>query len=1326
MLNARKYIEPNVKAWISALVDTSRRNNLLYLTTGRSDRYLSIGGIQDSVIGELLSGKSLQLKRIETEEDIDTLEQKLGRIVRKAQENLEEKGLQTLYLTLGAVSWPSEDKGRDYFAPALLLPLQWTQDRTRRLLFSVEWAQDADINRSLQVIWKQLFNVDIPGIDAWLGDSLPGTWADVLQNAIPQYLLQQGAGIEGLTWHDACYIGNFSFQKMAMVQDIEAASAELEQHPLLAALCGDPDALQGLQQSQSFFDMGKIDTLSPDDDFTFLPSDSSQFTAIRSVIGGWNGVIQGPPGTGKSQTIANLIGELIARGKKVLFVAEKKAALDVVHSRLDRAGLSDMILDLHGNELSRKQFQQQLRQAMSVLDTPPAGAQGNHVLWSDTRNRLNRHAELFHTPIAPWQDTARDLMEFLQATESKDFTRLRISTAHWQTIHAKGLEAWFHIFQSAIALHQRWASDAYAGWRSLRITVPHTPESMLNFLETFSTHIREYHRLFKKIPQLQRLQAPDRLGGISDFLNACTKHNTVLQALNKSLTLEEVRQTLQVLQRIPASGIGNWWAGLFNSEYKHLKAKLNTVLQAGFQHENARQVLTQYETLLASGHFDTMPFESIADMAVIEACIADLLKDIAQMDALVQVETGKQEERMISGYAALTEACLERPEGSRIHAQWQQYITEFEEDGVLPLLEKVLKKGKDADFAFLWLKRLRAQMILDYWQGLQPDFVNFSGEVQSAHQQAFRRLDADKMQLAAHRIRRAHAENLVKVLNAHPDQQHLLRQQVGRKRVRPVKQMMQDAPDGMMALFPCWMASPLSVTSLLDGRKVWFDVVLFDEASQVKPEDAICSIMRGRQLVVAGDTRQLPPTNFFASGDAEDELTDAAPATSGYESLLDMMFMLPGQGNLQEGWFLQWHYRSRDEALIAYANQEIYGSRMITFPRPSTHPVVHHIQVEPTPSDVNPASDSEEVIAVVELIFQLARQHPNKSLGVIALGIQHALRIEMLIDAYMQRYPELQPFFDRNRDDPFFVKNLERVQGDERDIIIISVGYGQDRTGRLSMNFGPLTQTGGERRLNVAITRSRRQMYIVSSFGPGEIDLSRTKSKGMELLKGFLEYAGSNGRNLQTTRFTEFPENVFEHAIRVALEAEGLTLSSQIGVSSYRIDLAVHHPDRPGEFIMGIECDGASYHSAPCARDRDRLRQEHLEALGWRIVRIWSTDWFYQKEQEVQRIVKIYHTFLSDAGSPETKPETEVSDAIEPVDALASARTEMQPIKPRPNVPLYDNIDQYSNTQLILLMDWIRSDGRLRTKEQWVEDMTRELGFSRTGARIRRRIEGLL
>ena len=1326
MIPAHKYIEPNIKAWVAALIDTSRRNNLLYLTTGRTDRYLALGGIQDAVIHDLLAGKALQLKRIKTEEETDILEQKLGKIVRKAQENLEEKGLQTLYLTLGAVSWPSEDKGRDYYAPALLLPLQWTQDRTRRLVFSVEWAQDADINRSLQVVWNQAFQIQMPSIDTWLGDSMPAAWADILQQTIPDYIRAQGSIIEGLTWHDDCHIGNFSFQKMAMVQDIESAKAELEQHPLLAALCGDPDAIQSMQQSQHFFDSSTIDSLPAEDDFTFLPSDSSQFTAIRSVLGGWNGVIQGPPGTGKSQTIANLIGELIARGKKVLFVAEKKAALDVVHTRLDRAGLSDMILDLHGNELSRKQFQQQLRQAMSVMDTPPAGAQGNHVLWSDTRKRLNRHAELFHAPIAPWQDTARDLMEFLQATDKKEYVRLRIAASAWEAIHAKGLDAWFHLIQNALALHQKWASDAYTGWRSLRITQPNTPESLLTFLESFASHIRDYHRLFKKIPQLQRLQPATRVEELGDFLKLCADHNAVQQAIKMPLPLAEVQLSLQVLKRVPAAGIGNWWAGLFNSEYKQVKSKLDAALQTGFHHATARQVLTQYETLLASGHFETMPFENIADMPVIESCIADLLKDVSQMDALLQVDSGKQQERLISEYAAFAEACLLRPEGGRIHAQWQQSMADFDNAGLLPLLEKVLKKGMDADTAFTWLKRLRAHMILDYWQGAQPDFLTFSGEVQTAHQQAFRRLDADKMQLAAHRIRRAHAENLVKVLNAHPDQQHLLRQQVGRKRVRPVKQMMQDAPDSMMALFPCWMASPLSVTSLLDGRKVWFDVVLFDEASQVKPEDAICSIMRGRQLVVAGDTRQLPPTAFFASGDSEEDLTDAAPATSGYESLLDMMFMLPGQGNLQEGWFLQWHYRSRDEALIAFANQEIYGNRMITFPRPSTHPAVHHIQVEPTPSDVNPASDSQEVIAVVELIFQLARQHPEKSLGVIALGIQHALRIEMLIDAYMQRYPELQSFFDRDREDPFFVKNLERVQGDERDIIIISVGYGQDRTGRLSMNFGPLTQTGGERRLNVAITRSRQQMYIVSSFGPGEIDLSRTKSRGMELLKGFLEYARSNGRNLQTTRFTEFPENVFEYAIRVALEAEGLVLSTQIGVSSYRIDLAVHHPDRPGEFIMGIECDGASYHSAQGARDRDRLRQEHLEALGWRIVRIWSTDWFYQKEQEVQRIVKIYHAFLSEAHIPESKTDTEISEVNIEATALASDRAEMQPVKPRPNVPIHSNIDQYSNTQLILLMDWIRSDGRLRTKEQMVEDMTQELGFSRTGARIRRRIEGLM
>ena len=240
------------------------------------------------------------------------------------------------------------------------------------------------------------------------------------------------------------------------------------------------------------------------------------------------------------------------------------------------------------------------------------------------------------------------------------------------------------------------------------------------------------------------------------------------------------------------------------------------------------------------------------------------------------------------------------------------------------------------------------------------------------------------------------------------------------------------------------------------------------------------------------------------------------------------------------------------------------------------------------------------------------------------MGIKHARRVEAEVDYALISRPELGAFFAEDKGERFFVKNLERVQGDERDAIILTIGYGKDRSGRLLYRFGPLNFKGGERRLNVAITRARRRMTIVSSFDHRDMDFDRTKARGVELLRLYLEYAESRGKRFGDGGRLAFPENSFEADVKNALQSKGIELIPQYGVSRYRIDFVAKHPKRPGRLVLAVECDGASYHSAYTARDRDRLRQQHLEALGWRFHRIWSTDWFMRRDQEIDRTVAAY------------------------------------------------------------------------------------------------------
>jgi very-short-patch-repair endonuclease len=333
------------------------------------------------------------------------------------------------------------------------------------------------------------------------------------------------------------------------------------------------------------------------------------------------------------------------------------------------------------------------------------------------------------------------------------------------------------------------------------------------------------------------------------------------------------------------------------------------------------------------------------------------------------------------------------------------------------------------------------------------------------------------------------------------------------------------------------------------------------------------------------------------------------------------------------------------------------------------------------------------------------------------MGVKHARRVEAALDRARLDHPELDDFFATDRHERFFVKNLERVQGDERDAIILTVGYGKDSAGKLVYRFGPLLSEGGERRLNVAITRARQYMDVVSSFSHHDMEPGRSKAKGVELLRAYLEYAASGGRRLDGSVVTAVPLNDFEQSVHDALVKNGLTLVPQLGSSRYRIDLVAMHPAQPGKSVLAIECDGASYHASPTARDRDRLRQQHLEALGWTFHRIWSTDWFLRRDEEIARTLKRYEEAVRGADCPPASRRSGIGDSADDKSAGVTALSSPSR-QPRPPVPSGRGpIGSYSDLELQLMVNWVKSGGLL-TDDQIVREVAEALGFERIGSRI--------
>ncbi len=450
----------------------------------------------------------------------------------------------------------------------------------------------------------------------------------------------------------------------------------------------------------------------------------------------------------------------------------------------------------------------------------------------------------------------------------------------------------------------------------------------------------------------------------------------------------------------------------------------------------------------------------------------------------------------------------------------------------------------------------------------------------------------------------------------------VLRHEMQKKaRHLPLRELLARIPDALTRLTPCLLMSPLSVAQYLSPEAASFDLVVFDEASQIPVWDAIGAIARGRQVVMVGDPKQLPPTSFFDRAEAEPG--DEEPEAD-LESILDECLgaNLPTLN-------LRWHYRSRSESLIAFSNHRYYGGALVTFPSPATEDravafrVVEDGVYEKGGARTNPAEARALVADLLARLRSPGFREAGLTVGVVTFNAEQQGLIEDLLDDARRRDPALEPFFDEAALEPVFVKNLESVQGDERDLMYFSVTYGPGRDGALSMNFGPLNRQGGERRLNVAITRARRELRVFSSLRPEQMDLSRTQAQGVRDLKHFLEFAERGPRALGEAVHGSVGgfDSPFEQAVAAALAAHGWRVQPQVGVSAFRIDLGVVDPDAPGRYLAGIECDGATYHRSATARDRDKLREQVLRGLGWEIVRIWSTDWWVDRDGTLEKVL---------------------------------------------------------------------------------------------------------
>ena len=857
------------------------------------------------------------------------------------------------------------------------------------------------------------------------------------------------------------------------------------------------------------------------------------------------------------------------------------------------------------------------------------------------------------------------------------------------------------------------------------ITTPQQASVVMDAMTTFTNHTLPMatQRIEATLASVG-LSRPATVAEWSRTLQLLHEAEGVLAHFEPTIFDLDLDATLAALTPATDGGFAQLWHSMFDGAYKSAKKGIAACekgpsLKGAALHQSVAEtaaLLAAWRSVCNDGGVPRLP----SDLEGTEGTYGQLLAELAHLglalgsSELEELEPDDLKARL-GVFIADRDTLFKLPELHRLS-------TDLEQAGLGPLLVELGARNLTVDQSLACLGFVWRSSILDAVSISDPEVGTFDGEAHSRTVEEYRRADDAHIATTPQRIRRVVAEHVTATRDAYPTESKLVAHEAAKKQKHhPIRLLFQEAPHVLTALKPCWAMSPLVVAQVLPAERC-FDVVIFDEASQVTPEGAIGALMRADRAVVAGDPHQLPPTTFFASGSAVDDAEeqneeDATALTSDIESLLDMMGVLlpPPIGTKR----LNWHYRSKDERLIAFSNAqpELYDWSLTTFPGAETNDVITHELVPFVPGRVaQEDSVADEVKAVVAAVSEHVRERPQMSLGVITMGIKHMERIAEELRRARQRDPELDAFLDKtlHENESFFVKNLERVQGDERDAILISVGYGKNSDGKMLYRFGPLNQRGGERRLNVAVTRARSRIGVISSFSSADMDPARLNAAGAKMLRGYLRYAESGGADLGERTRDRDPLNPFEADVYNHLSAAGLALECQVGCSGYWIDFAAKHPTQPGRYVLAIEADGVMYHSSATARDRDRLRQDHLQRLGWRFHRIWSSEWFRHREKEVARALAAYEEALRTRVPEHSSAEP----AAPPFVAGAYADEEDESVRsdPRPFWPDGRAITEYRTRDLVRFIRWLESDGKLRIQEDLITLAIKELGYERSSA----------
>ena len=1436
--------------WKQQLLDLSKRNKLLNFKDTRKSIRLAVSKIEklEDILAkneylkveaksDILEGSSprklsseeikkhidreISERRLRTYLTDNELRNRMTELYRSAKLELDDSGANTLYLTLGMLEWCEPDcEEHKYKAPILLIPIKLERKSIVDGFRISKFDDDTVINVTLLEMLRHDFSKVILGLDP-----LPTDESGIDVETVFRIIRQDIKNIKGWELKEEVWLAQFTFNKFLLWNDLNSNFDNIIKNPVARSIY-EKGVSENLENTTLYNKKPLDDDVRYGDLFCPLSYDSSQLTAIVSAERGSSFVLYGPPGTGKSQTITNLIANSLAKGKRVLFVAEKRVALEVVYNRLNKIGLGKFCLELHSNKSGKSEVIAQFREVLGAnkheIDTTWKELS---VSLQNLRNSLNSFVRYLHKRY-PNKLSAYSCYSYLVKNNDALSSGALELLNHFDTLHQniEELDSMRDICKKlqismADIPQDTLSSIKFIGNSSWSYQwekeVSEASEKLDNASKTFekslseakdyfnvsnSKSTKEFLKCFVEYMSLL-LEAPVLPEGFicdddwNNFEKEARKlipiglcRNSARRKLSdfdlekiKSIDFEFLRGYINANKNSFFGRIKNWIKlgvvrkSKLNKNSKWDSSMFEELCNAAIDYKKSQGTIESFSDsaqkkigeIWEKGEIDWNNFLQLLDYGTSLRNKCRSLSESPEGSLNIRKKLGKilaNAEDLLSSNGILAEkinTLLEkyselehaRSNFSRVLKIRNEYLPS--EKDIFERINNVLDSlERNKSFLYKWCilqdiydkaEAMQLQPVLDaIYSGklnasnvseifeakyrkafvndlLQkvPDLRNFDSKQFEASIDEFDKADSKYQELTKDVIvarLTAQVNSLDRREKKIKDEFSVITHETAKQRAyKPVRKLLSEIPTIVKSLKPCFLMSPLSVAKYLDLEADKFDILIFDEASQIPVWDAIGAMGRAKQVIVVGDPKQLPPTNFFNRGSSEDdEIDDQLVSIRDLESILDSAIAV-GIPSM----YLKWHYRSRNEGLIAFSNYYYYDNNLSTFPSPNAKSNgVRYVRCNGQYDRGHSCTNRVEAQKVVDEVVRSLKDDElcKKSIGVITFNLAQQRLIENLLDEARLKYPEIESFFSSESDEPIFVKNLENVQGDERDIILFSICYATDINGVMTMNFGPLNKEGGERRLNVAITRAKEEVIVFSSLGSTQIDLSKTRAKGVAQLKAYLEYAEHGIRTLYSSissASTHEYDSIFEEEVVKFIEANGYVTHTQVGCSGYRIDIGI--VGNSGRYVLGIECDGASYHSAATARDRDKLRQLVLESLGWKLYRIWSTEWWRDRKHAEEKLLQRIREAIEEDSIMYPK-HLEDQSHIESTTYIQLSEYRHAEVKKFENPNEFYDI---ANTQNIA--NEIRRIAEIEfpiTETMLVRKIADEYGFARVGAKI--------